>query len=97
MMPPSTFTVAVFNVVVVVVVVVVMVVVVVVVVVEVVVANFVIDFFVVATETNVVPEVEETFLLRGLGGGVIRIEGRTLCFPSLGLVGTLVVCSPDIS
>ena len=83
MMPPSTFTVTFFNVVVVVVVVVVMVVVVVVVVVEVVVVNFVIDFFVVVTETSVVPEVDESFLLRGLTGGVMRIEGRTLGFSEL--------------
>ena len=82
MMPPSTFNVTVFNVVVVVVVVVVMVVVVVVVVVEVVVGNFVIDFFVVVTET-VLPEVEESFLLRGLAGGVMRIEGRSLGFSEL--------------
>ena len=84
MMPPLTCTVAVFNVVVLVVVVVVVVIVVVVVVVvvvevEVLVGNFVIDFFVV-TETTVVSEVDESFLLRGLGGGVMRIEGRTLGF-----------------
>ena len=84
MIPPSTFSVTVFNVVVVVeVVVVIVVVVVVVVVVEVViVVNFVIDFFVVVTET-VGPEVDESFLLRGLTGGVMRIEGRPLGFSEL--------------
>ena len=89
MIPPSTFSVTVFNgvvvveVVVVIVVVVIVVVVVVVVVVEVViVVNFVIDFFVVVTET-VGPEVDESFLLRGLTGGVMRIEGRPLGFSEL--------------
>ena len=84
MIPPSTFSVTVFNgVVVVEVVVVIVVVVVVVVVVEVViVVNFVIDFFVVVTET-VGPEVDESFLLRGLTGGVMRIEGRPLGFSEL--------------
>ena len=88
MIPPSTFSVTVFNgVVVVEVVVVIVVVVVVVVVVEVViVVNFVIDFFVVVTKPRVVPEVlDESFLLRGLdlAGGVIRIEGRPLGFSEL--------------
>ena len=91
MIPPSTFSVTVFNgvvvvevvVVIVVVVIVVVVIVVVVVVVEVViVVNFVIDFFVVVTET-VGPEVDESFLLRGLTGGVMRIEGRPLGFSEL--------------
>ena len=49
----------------------------------------------------VVAKVEETFLLRGLAGGVIRIEGRFLgfseLFPLESLVGTSVVCSSDIS
>ena len=85
-MPPSTFTVTVFDVVLVmvVVIVVVIVVVVVVVVVEVIVVNFVIDFFVVVTGPRVVPEVlDESFLLRGLAGGVMRIEGRALGFSEL--------------
>ena len=50
---------------------------------------------------DVVAKVDETFLLRGLAGGVIRIEGRFLgfseLFPLESLLGTSVVCSSDIS
>ena len=116
MMPPSTFTVTVFNVVtgsIVVVVVVcdvfdietVLIGVVVVEVVEdvvgVVAVEDVVGVVAVENVVAVVAKVEETFLLRGLAGGVIRIEGRFLgfseLFPLESLVGTSVVCSSDIS